>query len=150
MNFESIASKIKIQKEFYQLLNDKYEIISESIYEEDNKIHIESILSIDVKKKSNRFIWKMITKLTNVNIFQINIHLLLIPNLNKIQYKFFTNEKEISFTGTILLAHHGDIIDNNIMLHQIQPKFRCITGKLEKNIVTQMNQDIISIFNKLK
>ena len=152
MKLEVIVNKIKEQQKFYQFLDDTYTVVSENIKDTsstfDHTTTVETRLSIDVKK-TNRFIWKLITKLTNVHLFEINIHLVFIPRLNKISYKFFTNEEEISFSGTILLSHSSDIIDNNIFLEKILPRFKCLTGKIESIIQSQMNKDITSIFKKL-
>ena len=116
MKLEFIVNKIKEQQKFYQLIDDSYTILSETIHDTNNVDHtitLQTRLSIDVKI-TNRFIWKMITKLTNVQLFKINIHLVFIPRLNRISYKFFTDEEEISYTGTILLSHSAEIIDNKI------------------------------------
>lgn len=151
MKLEFIVNKIKEQQKFYQLIDDSYTILSETIHDTNNVDHtitLKTRLSIDVKI-TNRFIWKMITKLTNVQLFKINIHLVFIPRLNRISYKFFTDEEEISYTGTILLSHSAEIIDNNIFLEKIQPRFKCLTGKIETSIQSQMDKDITRIFKKL-
>lgn len=149
MKLEFIVNKIKQHQQFYQLLTDMYNVLFEKINDtDDDTIRIETRLSVDVKK-TNRFIWRLITKLTNIHLFEINIHLVFIPRLNKISYKFFTNDEEISFKGTIFLSHSGEIVDNNIFVQHIQPRYKCLTGKIETNIVTQMNKDISRIFEKL-
>lgn len=151
MKLEFIVNKIKEQQKFYQLIDDSYTILSETIHDTNNVDHtitLKTRLSIDVKI-TNRFIWKMITKLTNVQLFKINIHLVFIPRLNRISYKFFTDEEEISYTGTILLSHSAEIIDNNIFLEKIQPRFKCLTGKIETIIQSQMDKDITRIFKML-
>ena len=88
--------------------------------------------------------------MTKINIFLVNIHLRFIPRLNRISYLFFTNEHEIAFKGTVLLSQNGNILDNNIILEKINPAFKFLCGKIEKNIVSQMNDDICIIFNKLQ
>ena len=149
MNLEFIVNKIKKHQQFYQLLSDMYNVLFEKInHTDDDTITIETRLSVDVKT-TNRFIWRLITKLTNIHLFEINIHLVFIPRLNRISYKFFTNDEEISFKGTILLSHSGEIVDNNIFVQHIKPRYKCLTGKIETNIVTQMNKDISRIFEKL-
>jgi hypothetical protein len=149
MKIEFIVNKIKKHQQFYKLLSDMYNVLFEKIHDtDDGTITVETRLSIDVTT-TNRFIWRLITKLTNIHLFEINIHLVFIPRLNRISYKFFTKDEEISFKGTILLSHSGEIVDNNIFVQHIKPRYKCLTCKIETNIVTQMNKDISRIFEKL-